>query len=1184
MKTFFKILLSVLVWTVIAAIIIGGAMLLAVPLEKAILVVIGLISVWYGIKLLRWLWRRHQARQRVEQLINVAPDERGLSVGVWRLWRRRGEKDERFLQILKFLHSSNLRAHGEPVYVLPWQLMLGDAASDKSAVLKNIRLSRPTLDNPLLHGQGQDVDWHLYNRGIVLDTPAYFSDASVNGSHEDWLRLLMLLEKYRQNEPINGVVIAVSVSALQQAGAEGLQQMALKYRRLLEDVVQILGVKVPVNLLLTKTESLPGFDDWVSALPAEYAREPLGDDYRSNDISNDEAPNVFAINLMKRISARMRELNLLALRDQRATPAMLRLPARMQELDRALSQFVSTLFEDNQYQESQSLRGIYFSAQGYVADDVMQAGISDVAPNEEEKLSEAVMQKSLQSLFLQDVFTNILPAQRRELRVVNAASEARSRKRRLQAVGWSAGIAVIVVSMSSLYLADRYALKDAGRVYARQLVPSNDLDSRVSNLLAYHDLIISLGDRRFFPWLAPGAEPVFIAKMKEDLANRVKVHLVEEVDTLFKARLEQTFFADKNTDISKAAEYAGLLVRRINILAAYLEGGSEDTLSALPQPFDTDTFASNDPDSIERLNLLYIHALVWAREAHPDTHEDAIVSQRDGLRKELDRVLAHAGADLKWLVAWANATPRLKTYKVSQFWRAGSGAVKQDAEVARAFTLDGKGQIDAFVEELRQASGKNGLLDEALPKFQDYYRIQYLKSWENFAANFSNGTTALRTREEWLSVINNLTTGRNIYFNALNLIDAELEPYRDSADIPDWFALMNYYQDMRALGPGDGTNNSKRNKVLTGLALKTIGKAGPLGKMLATSGTSALKTKSKIDKASGGPSPDERAAVLEQAAELLTGYQTAMGQFVYNAEVRSSAYAATAALFNDPENPSKGGTPYAAAFDNVQKLQAMIGKETPSNAAFWKLYKAPLDLIRGYMLQEASCQFDDLWRNTVLAELEGLPDYKRDEYLRGESGILWNFLTTTAQPFVRQELGKGYAVRRAQGTSLAVDNSFLNFVARAKDTKKNTGTLNVEIHAYPASLNVDARTAIRKSTLTVSCPEGSYELHNYNYPASRRFPWTTACTGVTLDINLSSLTLQKTWKGATAFPEFIRDFGGGPKSFTIDEFPQYVRQLRELGINEILLQFDIDGAGQVLQSVITTPLNIPQHAAVCWAT
>lgn len=1167
MKTFLTLLLALLIWTIIAAVIIGGAVLLDQPVETAIMIVVGLFVLWYGFKFLRFLWRRHQARERVEQLINVAPNERGISKGVWRLWSRRNEKDERFVQVLKFLRSSNLRSHGEAIYVMPWQLLLGDDASGKSDMFNALRISRPTLDHPLLDGQGKDTSWHFYNRGIVLDTPTFFADASVPGSHEDWLRLLMLLEKYRRDEPLNGVLITVSVTSLLHAGSNTLLDMATKYRRLLEDTVQILGVKTPINLIITHADTLPGFADWIGTLPTQQTLEPLGAEYEG-----DCAPEAFAHSLITRLANRIRELNLVALRDQRATPDMLRLPARVQALDRALSLFVGTLFETSQFQQSQLLRGIYVTAQAQVEDEVL--GVADAQPS---------TAAAAQSLFLFDVFNRILPSQRNDVVAVTSASEARLRKRRIKALGGAASVALAVVALSGIYLHDRNAISEAGRVYARQLSNATDLDTRVGNLVAYHTLITELENRRFFPWLAPGAEPAFIAKMKEDLANRVAVQLVDEVDRLFSLRLEKTFFADKTTDIGKAAEYAGLVVRRVNILSAYIDGASEESLTAMPQPFDSESFASSDPESLAPLNQLYIKSLVWIRDLHPTSHKESVIAQRAQLRDRLDKVLAHAGSDMTWLIAWANSAPRLKTYSISEFWNAGSGNVKNDVIIPRAFTTAGKAKIDGFIEELRQASDDKSLFATALPKFKTIYRAQYLKAWENFALQFGEGLSALRTREEWLSVINNLPHGRNIYFNVLNLMDNELSPFRDDETIPDWLALSNYYQDMRAIGPADGTSNAKRNKVLTNLALKTIGKAGPVGKALATSGTSALKTKAKIDKASSGPTADERAAVIEQAAELLGTYQTAMNDFVYNAEVRSSAYAATSALFNDPENPSKGGSPYATAFDSVQKLQAMLGKPNVGNAAFWALYKAPLNLIRGYMLQESSCQLDDLWRDTVLAELEGVPDFKRDEFLRGEAGILWNFLNSTAQPFMSQQYGKGFAVKRAQGDSIAVTPEFLTFVARAKDVRKSSANVNVEIHAFPSSLNVDARTAIRKSTLTVSCPEGSYDLHNYNYPASRRFPWSLACTGVTLDISLSSLNLQKTWQGATALPDFIREFGGGPKAFTVDDFPVFSRQLRELGVSEILMQFEIDGAGQVLQSVATSPLKIPQHAAACWA-
>src|SRR5690606_745763 len=131
----------------------------------------------------------------------------------------------------------------------------------------------------------------------------------------------------------------------------------------------------------------------------------------------------------------------------------------------------------------------------------------------------------------------------------------------------------------------------------------------------------------------------------------------------------------------------------------------------------------------------------------------------------------------------------------------------------------------------------------------------------------------------------------------------------------------------------------------------------------------------------------------------------------------------------------------------------------------------------------------------------------------------------------------GFALTRAQGDTLAVKRDFLNFVARAKDHRIDQGPYEVEVRAYPASLNLDAKGAISKSTLVVSCPDGAHVLHNYNYPISRRFAWNTACTGVTLELEVSSLTLKKTWQGTNAFPDFLREFGGGERVFGVEDFP-----------------------------------------------
>lgn len=1156
MKAFLKFLLILLVWSLIGAALIGGVLLLGLPLEWGVLAFAGLLVVWYGFKLLRMLWRRYLARRRVEQLVNVAPDEKGFRTGVWRLWRRRNATDERFREILGFLRSSRLSRHGEPLRALPWFVLLGDSNADKRRMLEEARLPRPTLEHEILHSQGNDVDWHLYNQGIVLNTPDSFSDAAAEGSHEDWLRLLMQLDRHRRPQALDAAVITVSLKDLLESDSDQQVRMAMKYRRMLEDIMQLTGVRPPVTLLLSGLEKIPGAQDWIRSLDDEARASVLGCQRR-----NGQGPGEFVHALLQTVCDRIYQANRQALRDRKATPDVLRLPAQLGRLAYPLERFLGTLFDENRYQETPELAGVYLSA---------------VAPSREGGAP--------QTHFVETLFTCYLPRQPEQVAVVESVARARRGRQRWQGLAWAGVVGMALFVLTTLYMQDLKTLDNARRDYARALSPEEGLEANINNLLAYQALLENLSGQRHLPWYFPDSEPGYLTTLKTDLANRVSQQLVQEVDRIFLARLESTYFNDATQDVARGVEYTSVLIRRNNILTAYLDGASASELLEMPQPFATETFANNAPESLDELNELYIQSLVWAREAEPDAQQAATRSELASLRKRLDRILAHAGPELDWLITWANQNPMLQGYRVSDFWVDGSGRLENDVQVPAAYTVAGKELIDGFIEELRDASNDEGLVNSALPGFQDNYRRGYINAWGQFAQAFSDGSNSLRARDEWLNVINTLTTGRNIYFNTLNLIDNQLQPYVDDGEeTPDWVAMLAYYQDMRALGPDDGTDNSGRNKVLSKLALKVVGKAGPAGKMLAKTGKKGLKTQKKLDKASGGPSPDERAERLEEAALLLAQYEEAIAGFVYSAEIRSTSYAAAAELFNQPDNPASGGSGYAKAYEAIQKLQALVGKEIPENRPFWSLFKAPLDLMRGYMIEEASCEFNERWRNQVLADLEGVPAYKRPEAMAGEGGLLWNFVETTAAPFLRRALGQGYVLVSAQSDRLAVTNDFLEFVARSSDQRRAQKEFLVNITTVPTSLNLGTSVSVEQTTVVMGCPDNRYELRNRNYPASMDFNWNEDCQDVRLNIDLGVLKLERVYEGGQAFPDFLGDFQSGPQRLTPEDFPRHQSSLEQLGVEEILVQYDLDGASAVLDYARRKPASVPTRAAHCWA-
>ena len=71
MKKIFKLILVVFIWLLILGVCVVGALLLGSTESLGLQVFVGMFAFWYGLKLLVYLFRRFQAKRRVEKLINI---------------------------------------------------------------------------------------------------------------------------------------------------------------------------------------------------------------------------------------------------------------------------------------------------------------------------------------------------------------------------------------------------------------------------------------------------------------------------------------------------------------------------------------------------------------------------------------------------------------------------------------------------------------------------------------------------------------------------------------------------------------------------------------------------------------------------------------------------------------------------------------------------------------------------------------------------------------------------------------------------------------------------------------------------------------------------------------------------------------------------------------------------------
>ncbi len=366
------------------------------------------------------------AAQAKEQSRVVRPD---LQLEVQRM-------QEEFDKAVLALKSSKLGAGGrDALYLLPWYSIIGPPGAGKSTALRNSGLNFPYTSRggaAAVKGLGgtRNCDWWLTNEAVVLDTAGRW--ATQEEDHDEWLSFLGLIAKYRPKKPLNGLITAISVGDVVNAHEDEVEAMALRMRERLDEVQAHLRVSVPVYVLFTKCDLVEGFLETFGGLKrserqqvwgftAELAK-PIGDAGAFFGERFDELADV----LERRSLARMADEHERSL-DRRSK--IYAFPQQFSVLRRNLSRFVAVMFQENVYQQTPSLRGVYFTSgtqEGRPFNLLMNRLAESMGIRRKVEPVEAVVDQK--SYFLHDVFLNVIFPDRD----VASASEAELRRQRLR--------------------------------------------------------------------------------------------------------------------------------------------------------------------------------------------------------------------------------------------------------------------------------------------------------------------------------------------------------------------------------------------------------------------------------------------------------------------------------------------------------------------------------------------------------------------------------------------------------------------------------------------------------------------------------------------------------------------------------------------------------------------------------
>lgn len=442
LKYIFAALLVAAVWTVV--LLLEFPLWIAVVATTVILLVLGTIVL---VKILR----AKKAAREIERALKAQADAYAASARP-DLKADIDAMQVEFLKAVQALKSSKLggKKPSEALYALPWYMIIGPPGSGKSTALRNSGLRFPYLSKSGGGVQGvggtRNCQWWMTNEAVILDTAGRYT--TENADHEEWLSFLDLLKRNRAKAPINGVLVAIAVTDLLDSHPEEVLARAREIRARIDEVMGKLEMVVPVYVLFTKCDLLPGFVEIFGDLGQDDRRQIWGFTVPVTQRKADPATaftqhfTALAATIERRALRRMSEERRAEARDK-----IFEFPQYFEPLRDNLAMFVGELMAESIYTESPHMRGVYFTSgtqEGRPIDRIMQSMAS--AFGIQPRISHTEPQIEAKSYFLGDLFSKVVFPDRH----IAQRSAARLRKQALVRHGIAAGLFLFAVGLAVL--------------------------------------------------------------------------------------------------------------------------------------------------------------------------------------------------------------------------------------------------------------------------------------------------------------------------------------------------------------------------------------------------------------------------------------------------------------------------------------------------------------------------------------------------------------------------------------------------------------------------------------------------------------------------------------------------------------------------------------------------------------